>query len=74
MTNKNMISVSDGQTSSRRKYIFLAIAVFVAGTFFRFWDLGGAPLAVTRLAVARAASAGQLDRRRSLPSGGRANE
>jgi hypothetical protein len=37
----------DKRDFGQDKYlVFLAIAAFIAGLFFRFWDLGGAPLAV----------------------------
>lgn len=46
MSGKDPVSEPDGQIRNRRIYFILAAVTFIAGAFFRFWDLGGAPLAV----------------------------
>lgn len=46
MIDKENANYPDRQVPDYRNYVVFAAIAFVAGAFFRFWDLHGAPLAV----------------------------
>lgn len=46
MTGRNAVSTSNGKSPGYAGYLALAAIAFGAGAVFRFWDIGGAPLAV----------------------------